>query len=90
VDVVKELDLPPDKVQEMYQQYLQLKNIEELVKVFDENYLPSFLELFRIFHSSDIVEYGTIEVDTGHTMTTLHLGQRYLSLIIGQLNTPIH
>jgi hypothetical protein len=36
VDVVIALDLPPDEVQEMYQQFLKLNSTYELVRVFDE------------------------------------------------------
>jgi hypothetical protein len=64
VDVAIALDLPPDKVQEMYRQFLQLKNMEELVKLFDEvqNYLPEFLELFRIFHARGLGKNEMLEI----------------------------
>src|SRR5689334_21974104 len=50
VDVAIALDLPPDKVQEMHRQFLQLNNMDKLVRVFDEmqDYLPSLLEFFRL------------------------------------------
>jgi hypothetical protein len=50
IDVVKELDLDPDEVQEIYLDYLRLQDMHELVTVFNEmqNFLPSFLELFRL------------------------------------------
>ena len=50
MDVVVALDLPPDEVREMHRQFLQLQDMHELVRVFDEmqNYLPSLLELFRL------------------------------------------
>jgi hypothetical protein len=53
VDVVIALDLPPDEVRDIYRQFLQLQDIHELVRVFDEmqNYLPSLLELFRLIIS---------------------------------------
>ena len=43
IDVVIDLDLPPDEVREMYRQYLGLKDMHELVGAYDrmENYLPS-------------------------------------------------
>jgi hypothetical protein len=64
IDVVIALDLQPDEVQEMYRQFLQLKNMEELVKLFDEvqNYLPSFLELFRIFHARGLGKNEILEI----------------------------
>jgi uncharacterized protein YerC len=64
VDVAIALDLPADKVQEMYQQFLQLNNMEELVKLFDEvqNYLPEFLELFRIFHARGLGKNEILEI----------------------------
>jgi hypothetical protein len=64
VDVAIALDLPPDDVQEMHRQYLQLKNVEELVKLFDEvqNYLPEFLELFRIFHARGLGKNEILEI----------------------------
>jgi hypothetical protein len=38
------------EVQEVYRQFLKLKEMRELVEVYDEtqNYLPSLLELFRL------------------------------------------
>ncbi len=50
VDVVIALDLQPDQVREIYRQFLKLKDMHELVEVYDglQNYLPSLLELFRI------------------------------------------
>jgi uncharacterized protein YerC len=64
IDVVIALDLQPDEVQEMYRQFLQLNNMEELVKLFDEiqNYLPSFLELFRIFHARGLGRNEILEI----------------------------
>jgi hypothetical protein len=64
IDVAIALDLPPDDVQEMHRQYLQLKNVEELVKLFDEvqNYLPEFLELFRIFHARGLGKNEILEI----------------------------
>jgi uncharacterized protein YerC len=64
IDVVIALDLQPDEVQEMYRQFLQLNNMEELVKLFDEvqNYLPEFLELFRIFHARGLGKNEILEI----------------------------
>jgi hypothetical protein len=64
VDVAIALDLPPDKVQDMHRQFLQLKNMDELVKVYDEiqNYLSSFLELFRIFHDRGLGRSEILEI----------------------------
>ena len=63
IDVVKALDLPPDEVQEIYLDYLKLKDMHELVEVFNEmqNFLPSFLELFRLtvsrgWNRNDIID----------------------------------
>ncbi len=64
VDVVIELDLPADEVQEIYRQFLGLKNMHKLVEVYDEmqNYLPSLLELFRIIESRGINKNDIIDV----------------------------
>jgi hypothetical protein len=64
IDVAIALDLPPERVQEMYRQFLQLNNMEELVKLFDEvqNYLPEFLELFRIFHARGLGRNEILEI----------------------------
>jgi hypothetical protein len=64
VDVVIELDLPADEVQEIYRQFLGLKNMYNLVEVYDEmkNYLPSLLELFRIIESRGINKNDIIDV----------------------------
>ena len=64
VDVVIDLDLPPDEVREMYRQFLELKNMHKLVEVYDEmeNYLPSLLELFRIIESRGINKNDIIDV----------------------------
>src|SRR5581483_11755078 len=50
VDVVIALDLQPDQVREIYRQFLKLKDMHELVEVYDgmQNFLPSLLELFRL------------------------------------------
>ena len=50
IDVVKALNLEPDEVQEIYLDYLKLQDMHELVSIFNEmqNFLPSFLELFRL------------------------------------------
>jgi hypothetical protein len=47
IDVVIALDLPTDEVRDIHQQFLKLKDMHDLVKVYDEmqNYLPSLLEL---------------------------------------------
>ena len=64
VDVVIGLDLRPDEVQEIYRQFLELKNMYKLVEVYDEmeNYLPSLLELFRIIESRGINKNDIIDV----------------------------
>ena len=64
VDVVIGLDLPSDEVQEIYRQFLELKNMYKLVEVYDEmqNYLPSLLELFRIIESRGINKNDIIDV----------------------------
>ena len=64
VDVVIELDLPADEVQEIYRQFLGLKNMHKLVEIYDEmqNYLPSLLELFRIIESRGINKNDIIDV----------------------------
>jgi hypothetical protein len=64
VDVAIALDLPPDKVQDMHRQFLQLKNMDELVRVFDEmqNYFSSFLDLFRIFHDRGLGRSEILEI----------------------------
>jgi len=64
VDIVIVLDLPPDEVREMYRQFLGLKNMHQLVEVYDEmqNYLPSLLELFRIIESRGINKNDIIDV----------------------------
>ena len=64
IDVAIALDLAPDQAQEMYRQFLQLNNMEELVKLFDEvqNYLPEFLELFRIFHARGLGKNEILEI----------------------------
>jgi hypothetical protein len=50
VDVVIALDLLTDEVRDIYRQFMQLQDMHELVRVFDEmqNFLPSLLELFRL------------------------------------------
>jgi hypothetical protein len=64
VDVAVGLDLPADEVQEIYRQFLGLKNMHKLVEVYDEmeNYLPSLLELFRIIESRGINKNDIIDV----------------------------
>jgi hypothetical protein len=64
VDVAVGLDLPVDEVQEIYRQFLGLKNMHKLVEVYDEmeNYLPSLLELFRIIESRGINKNDIIDV----------------------------
>jgi transposase len=71
VDVAIELDLPPEEVQEMYRQFLHLNNVDELVRVYEEmqNYLPYFLELFRLIirrglNPNDIID-GLRIINTG-------------------------
>ena len=48
--IIKALNLEPDEVQEIYLDYLKLQDMHELVSIFNEmqNFLPSFLELFRL------------------------------------------
>ena len=64
VDVVIALDLPPEDVRIMYREFLGLKNMHKLVEVYDEmqNYLPSFLELFRLIESRGINKNDIIDV----------------------------
>jgi hypothetical protein len=71
VDVVIALDLPTDEVRDIYRQFLQLQDMHELVRVFDEmqNFLPSLLELFRLtisrgFDKNDIINLLWI-INTG-------------------------
>jgi hypothetical protein len=71
VDIVIALDLPPEDVRIMYREFLELKNMHKLVEVYDEmeNYLPSFLELFRMVESrgmnkNDIIDVLTL-INTG-------------------------
>jgi hypothetical protein len=71
VDVVIALDLPTDEVRDIYRQVLQLQDMHELVRVFDEmqNFLPSLLELFRLtisrgFDKNDIINLLWI-INTG-------------------------
>ena len=71
VDVVIALDLPADEVRDIYRQFLQLQDMHELVRVFDEmqNFLPSLLELFRLtisrgFDKNDIINLLWI-INTG-------------------------
>jgi hypothetical protein len=64
VDVVITLDLPPEDARIMYREFLGLKNMHKLVEVYDEmqNYLPSFLELFRIVESRGMNKDDIIDV----------------------------
>jgi predicted HTH domain antitoxin len=71
VDVAIALDPAPDDVQEMHRQFLQLKDMDELVRVYDklQNYLPSFLELFRLviihrLNPNDVID-GLRIINTG-------------------------
>lgn len=88
VDVVIALDLPPDEVQEMYQQFLKLtfqfhSLTYELVRVFDEmqNYLPSLLELFRL-----IVHQGLNKDDIVNLLKIINTGRlQYLQTRIQSL-----
>ena len=71
VNVVIALDLPTDEVRDIYRQFLQLQDMHELVRVFDEmqNFLPSLLELFRLtmsrgFDKNDIINLLWI-INTG-------------------------
>jgi DNA-binding Lrp family transcriptional regulator len=71
VDVVIALDLQPDEVRAIYREFLQLKDIRELVEVYDEmqNYLPSLLELFRLtvsrgLNANDVMDILRI-INTG-------------------------
>jgi hypothetical protein len=72
VDVAVGLDLPADEVQEIYRQFLGLKNMHKLVEVYDEmqNYLPSLLELFRIIESR-----GMNKNDILNVLTIINTGQ---------------
>ena len=72
VDVVIGLDLPADEVQEIYRQFLELKNMYKLVEVYNEmqNYLPSLLELFRIIESRGINKNDII-----HVLMIINTGQ---------------
>ena len=72
VEVVIALDLPPEDVRIMYRQFLGLKNMHKLVEVYDEmeNYLPSFLELFRIIESRGMNKNDIIDV-----LTLINTGQ---------------
>jgi len=63
VDIVIALDLQPDQVREIYRQFLKLKDMHELVEVYDgmQNFLPSLLELFRIvlnrgLNANDVID----------------------------------
>ena len=64
VDVVIALGLPPEDVRRMYREFLGLKNMHKLVEVYDEmqNYLPSFLELFRLIESRGINKNDIIDL----------------------------
>jgi transposase len=88
IDVAIALDLAPDDVQEMHRQFLQLKNMDELVRVYDkmQNYLPSFLELFRLaiihrLNPNDVID-GLRIINTGQ----LEYLQRKLQSISIALN----
>jgi hypothetical protein len=72
VDVVVALDLPPEDARIMYREFLGLKNMHKLVEVYDEmqNYLPSFLELFRIVASRGMNKNDIIDV-----LTLINTGQ---------------
>ena len=81
VDVVIELDLPTDEVREIYREFLQLQDMHELVRVYDEmqNFLPSLLELFRLtisrgLNRNDIIDLLKI-INTGqleHLQRRIH------------------
>jgi TRAP-type uncharacterized transport system substrate-binding protein len=64
IDVVIALNLQPDEVQEIYRQFLKLKDMRELVEVYDEmqNYLPSLLELFRLIVHRELDKNDIITV----------------------------
>jgi hypothetical protein len=64
IDVVIALNLQPDEVQEIYRQFLKLKEMHELVEVYDEmqNYLPSLLELFRLIVHRELDKNDIITV----------------------------
>jgi|GEM_PF-750918 hypothetical protein len=72
VEVVIALDLPPEEARIMYREFLGLKNMHKLVEVYDEieNYLPSFLELFRIIESRGMNKNDIIDV-----LTLINTGQ---------------
>jgi len=72
VEVVIALDLPPEEARIMYREFLGLKNMHKLVEVYDEieNYLPSFLELFRIVESRGMNKNDIINV-----LTLINTGQ---------------
>jgi hypothetical protein len=64
VEVVIALDIPADEVRAIYREFLELNNMHKLVEVYDEmeNYLPSFLELFRIIKSRGMNKNDIIDV----------------------------
>jgi hypothetical protein len=72
VDVVIALDLPPEDARIMYREFLKMNNMHKLVEVYDEmeNYLPSFLELFRIIESRGMNKNDIIDV-----LTLINTGQ---------------
>lgn len=64
VDVAIALDLPADIVRAIHREFLELKGAHELVEVYDEieDYLPSFLELNKIFHSRGLGRNEVLEI----------------------------
>jgi hypothetical protein len=64
VEVVIALDLPADEVRVIYREFLELTNMRKLVEIYDEieDYLPPFLELFKIFHSRGLGRNEVLEI----------------------------
>ena len=64
VDVVIALDLPANEVRAIYRDFCGLKNMHQLVEVYDEieDYLPSLLGLHRIIKSQGLGEQEIVNV----------------------------
>jgi transposase len=94
VNVAIALDLPPEEVQEMYRQFLQRKDMDELVRVYDklQNYLPSFLEFFRLviihrLNPNDVID-GLRIINTGQ-LEYLHRKLQSRSIALNWLEDQI-